>query len=323
VTETPPPGGPEAPHTPEAPRTGDPEHEVQETAPARQTTPFLVLQFFVFPLAIVAVAVAVFVIFGLVASESKGPRVYLAEIRTGGTSRRWQAAYELSKLLQAGKDPVLQEPRFVGEMIALFEETANDDPRVRRYLAVALGLRADRQAVPALRNALQPGATPDPETRINVALALGAIGDPAAVPDLVRLAGDEDPGIRKASVYALGVFEAGDARDALARALADPVDDVRWNAATALGRRGDARAAPVLLQMMSREQLAKLQGPAAGKANEVPTPDQIEAAVLEAVRASAGLTDPEIRSALERLQQTDPSLDVREAARLARQGVRR
>ncbi|MGH7752884.1 MAG: hypothetical protein ACREN5_08720, partial [Gemmatimonadales bacterium] len=69
--------------------------------------------------------------------------------------------------------------------------------------------------------------------------------------------------------------------------------------------------------------LAKLQGAAAGKGNEGPTPDQIDAAVLEAVRAATGMDDPEIRRVLERLQESDPSLDVREAARLARQGVRR
>src|SRR6185503_7278278 len=47
----------------------------------RQTTPFLVLQFFVFPMAIVAVCVTVFVIFGLVAGESRGAKEYLGEVR--------------------------------------------------------------------------------------------------------------------------------------------------------------------------------------------------------------------------------------------------
>jgi hypothetical protein len=55
-----------------------------EPAAERQTTPFLVLQFFVFPMSIVAVCVAVFVIFGLIASDRKTPRDYLAEVRTGG-----------------------------------------------------------------------------------------------------------------------------------------------------------------------------------------------------------------------------------------------
>src|SRR5438445_766056 len=76
----------------------------EEPLRERQTVPFLVLQFFVFPLAIVAVCVAVFVVFGLIAGESKGARDYLAEVRSGGANRRWQAAFELSKVLQAGRD---------------------------------------------------------------------------------------------------------------------------------------------------------------------------------------------------------------------------
>jgi HEAT repeat protein len=317
MDETPPVGGP-AP-----PGADDGAEGAPEGPPARQTTPFLVLQFFVFPLAIVAVAVAVFVVFGLIAGEGKGPREYLAEIRAGGINRRWQAAYELSKILQARKDPALQDPSFVGEMIALFEEAAADDPRVRRYLARALGLLADRRAVPALVKVIQPGATNDGETRINSALALGTIGDPTAVPDLVRLAGDEDRGVRKAAVFALGAFGAEEALAALVKALEDPADDVRWNAAVALGRRGDVRAGPALLQMMSREHLARVQVDAGSGANEGLSAEQTDAAVLEAVRAAAGLDDPEIRRALERLRDDDPNLEVREAARRALAGLQR
>ena len=45
----------------------------------RQTTPFLVLQFFIFPMAIVAACVAVFVIFGLISSDAKTARDHLAD----------------------------------------------------------------------------------------------------------------------------------------------------------------------------------------------------------------------------------------------------
>src|SRR5213593_4636165 len=86
--------------------------EAEQETPPRQTTPFLVLQFFIFPMAIVAVCVTVFVIFGLIASEGKGARAYLDEVRTASANRRWQAAFELSKVLQARRDPSLAEPGF-------------------------------------------------------------------------------------------------------------------------------------------------------------------------------------------------------------------
>jgi HEAT repeat protein len=90
------------------------------------------------------------------------------------------------------------------------------------------------------------------------------------------------------------------------------VEDVRWNAALALGRQGDDAAVPVLLQMLDRERLAAIQGL---------TADQQEEAVMQAVAAAARLPDPALRAALERLREGDPSLRVRDAARRALAGA--
>ena len=170
--------------------------EAEPEASPRQTTPFLVLQFFIFPMAIVAVCVTVFVIFGLIASEGKGARAYLDEVRTGSANRRWQAAFELSKVLQARKDPSLAEPGFADELVRVFNGAGADDPRVRRYLALALGRLGDKRAVPSLVQAADPrGDTPaDADTQVYAVWALGAIGDPEAIPSLVTLAGSEDAG---------------------------------------------------------------------------------------------------------------------------------
>ena len=54
-------------------------------------------QFGLIPLVIVAVGVAVFILFGVVADEDPDPRAYLREIRTGHSNRRWQAAFELGE----------------------------------------------------------------------------------------------------------------------------------------------------------------------------------------------------------------------------------
>ena len=282
-----------------------------EPAPERQTTPFLVLQFFIFPMAIVAVCVAVFVIFGMIAAEGKGAREYLAEVRSGSANRRWQAAFELSKVLQARKDPALADPAFASELASVFEQSASDDPRVRRYLALALGRLGSGRAVPVLLQAARPagGGTPaDPETQIYAVWALGAIGDPSGLPVLLELARADDAGVRKAAVYALGAFGDEASSAALAAALSDPAEDVRWNAALALARRRDPRAAPVLLQMMDRAHLATVPDL---------TPDQREDAVEQAAAAAGSIGDPALRRALEGLRDADPSPKVKEAARRA------
>jgi HEAT repeat protein len=279
-----------------------------EPAPERQTTPFLVLQFFIFPMAIVAVCVAVFVIFGMIAAEGKGARDYLAEVRTGSANRRWQAAFELSKVLQARKDKALQDPAFAAELARLFEQSSGDDPRVRRYLALALGRLGSARAVPALLQAAKGEGPADSETQIYAVWALGAIHDPSALPGLVELARAEDPGVRKAAVHALGSFPGDTSGDAVAAALSDPVEDVRWNAALALARRRDPRAAPVLLLMMDRAHLTTIADL---------TPEQREDAIEQAAAAAGSVDDPALRQALEGLRDGDPSPKVKEAARRA------
>jgi len=283
-----------------------PPEDEPPAVPERQSTPFLVLQFFVFPMAIVASCVAVFVVFGLIAAEGKSAREYLADVRSGGTNRRWQAAFELSKVIQGNKDKALQDPRFVEELLALFQEAEKDDPRVRRYLALALGRMGDARAVPALLAVLREhDAQADSETLIYSIWALGAIRDPAALPELVRLADAEDNGVRKAAVHALGALPGRDAQERLVLSLQDPVEDVRWNAALALARRGDAAGAPVLRGMLDRRHLAGVAGL---------TDEQREEAMLAAITAAGQLRDPQLRGALEELRKSDPSLKLRNAA---------
>lgn len=279
----------------------------EEAGEERQSTPFLVLQFFIFPMAIVAVCVTVFVVFGLIAAEGKGAREYLDEIRTGGANRRWQAAFELSRLIQSGGDPALQDPRFVRQAVSLFEDAERDDPKVRRYLALALGRLGDASAVPVLRTAARE--SDDAETRIYATWALGAIADPAAREDLLALAGSDDGGLRKTAVHALGSYvDDARVRDVLETALRDVAVDVRWNAAVALALAGDERALPVVLQMLDRDRIASVADI---------TPAQVEGALLQGVAAAAALGSSELEDPLEKLRTGDPSLGVREAARIA------
>ena len=181
----------------------------EEEPPARQSTPFLVLQFFIFPLSIVAVCVAVFVIFGMIASEGKGAREHLAEVRTGGANRRWQAAFELAKVLQAGKDPALTDATFTGDVVKVFDEAGNDDPRVRRYLALALGRLGDKRAVPALLKAVDDaagdGSRADPETQVYAVWALGVIWSPPSVDVVVSMSSGRSVVVSTVSPNRVGV----------------------------------------------------------------------------------------------------------------------
>jgi HEAT repeat protein len=272
--------------------------------------PALAVQFFLIPLAVVGVTVMVYVGFRSLLTDSRTPQDYLIEIQTGGSTRRWPAAYELSRLMN---DPAVRADRALAPaLVKAYENSRNDeDPRVRRYLALAIG-RLDAplpdQAIADLTAALDD---PDSEARITAIWALGSSGDPAVVGRLQPLYQSSDAGIRKMAVYALGALP-GDAQLATLRtALQDEAPDVRWNAAVALARHGDRDAVPVLHQMLDRQYVEQTV-----KRATRPDEDQDPVAdvMISGLRAAAALRESTLRAPIEELSQQDRSLKVRQAA---------
>src|SRR5437867_6270781 len=112
----------------------------------------LLFQFVVFPLGIVLVAVGIFFLFGKLATEEHTIPDYLNAIRSGSSHERWQAAYQLSKSLKRGE--AKRYPNLEAQVAALYVESKNDDPRIRRYLSMVLGTLGDRRATPLLIDGL-------------------------------------------------------------------------------------------------------------------------------------------------------------------------
>ena len=272
--------------------------------------PALAVQFFLIPLVVVAITGAVYMGFRSLLADDRTAQDYLAEIRNGGSSRRWPAAYELSRLMA---DPQVRADKTLAPaLVKAFHEAAGDR-QVRRYLALAIG-RLDPplppDAVADLTHALDD---PDSETRISVIWALGSSGDPAVVPRLVPLysAQDSDAGIRKMVVYALGALPGDAQNETLRTALQDAVADVRWNAAVALARHGNHEGVAVLKQMLDRpyvEQSVKRD------VRQDLDQDPVADVMISGLRAAAALKDETLRPAVTNLSRTDKSLKVRQAA---------
>ncbi|HEX8619129.1 MAG TPA: HEAT repeat domain-containing protein [Thermoanaerobaculia bacterium] len=260
----------------------------------------ILFQFVVFPLGIVAIAVAIFFLFGRMASDEQTVPDYLNEVRSGGRRERWQAAYQLSQLINAGQ--AKKYPNLVNDVARVYAEAKNDDPRIRQYLSMVLGNLGDKRATPLLIDALTDRA---PETRIYAALALGRLRDPAAVPHLMKAFDDDERDVRKAAAYALGELRDPRALPGLVAALEDPIADVRYNAAIAVARFGDTRAIGVLREMLDRPRLDRVEGM---------RPDQKEETMLAAIPALMQIAPEEGRAILTPLAKSDESLRVRSAA---------
>lgn len=266
----------------------------------KESSKTILFQFVLFPLGVVAIAVGIFFLFGKMASDEQTVPDYLNEVQSGGRRERWQAAYQLSQLINAGQ--AKKYPNLIHDVIRVYEGAKNDDPRIRQYLSMVLGNLGDRRATPLLMDALKDRA---PETRIYAALALGRLRDPAAVPPLIQVFSTDERDVRKAAAYALGEIRDPRAQPALAGALPDPIPDVRYNAAIALARYGDTRAIGVLREMLDRSRLDRVVGM---------RPEQKDAAMLAAIPALMTIAPEEGKTILGPIAKNDPSLQVRSAA---------
>ncbi|OGG52116.1 MAG: hypothetical protein A3F84_19895 [Candidatus Handelsmanbacteria bacterium RIFCSPLOWO2_12_FULL_64_10] len=267
-------------------------------------------QLVLFPLAIVGVCVAIYLLYSLLTREERTARDLLNEVRAGGSSRRWQAAYSLSAML-ARPDGKGIDAALVPEVIRAFEEAKRDDPRVRRYLARLFGPLGDRRAVPALIGALED---PDDETRLFVVESLGRLRDTSSVIPLLRQAESDDPGIKKMVAYTLGLIRDGRALPTLQGMLSASDPNVRWNAALALCRFQDRSGTPVIEEMLNREFLGRVRVGDAAQGEEAMSAEQQEEAMLNAIRGVVLLKERSLTPTLRALKASDPSLKVRQAA---------
>jgi HEAT repeat protein/PBS lyase HEAT-like repeat-containing protein len=271
--------------------------------------PALAVQFFLIPLAVVGIAVTVYVGFRSLLADNRGAQDYLAEVRNGGSDRRWPAAYELSRLMA---DPKVRADRTLGpELVKAFEATPDADPLVKRYLALAIG-RLDPPLPPkAIEDLTAALESSDGDTRISAIWALGSSGDAAVVSKLEPLYESPDQGIRKMVVYALGGLPGDQQIATLRRALQDSAPDVRWNAAVALARKGSHDGVPVLKQMLDRQYVEQA---VTRDVRQDDDRDPIAEVMISGLRAAATLKDDALRPSVTSLSQQDRSMRVRQAA---------
>jgi HEAT repeat protein len=279
----------------------------------------VVLQFFLVPLSLVVVLVALFFGLQLLRRHRPDPRATLRHLeryegllrRYVGDFKRWQSGYDLSLLLRSEDAAELR--RIVPDLAAAFETAgARGDLRLRRYLALALGHAADPRGAGPLRDGLRD---PDPPTRLFSAWGLLQIGSDEVLPDLRLAAADPDPGVRKLAVFGLGRLRDRGAAGLLRARLEDDAADVRWNAALSLAQLGDEAAAPVLIRLLEES----MRAPAADGAPP-PSDDGTPRAerALNAIRGLALLDAPAGREALERAAgSADPAIAAAARAALA------
>lgn len=187
----------------------------------------------------------------------------------------------------------------------------------------------DPQAVAGLASALR---TADASRAPRIADALARHGD-AAVEPMIALLGESEPHHARAwAAGILGELRATRAFPMLVRALDDLDDEVRSDAAQALGRLGDRRAAPFLIDHMLLEPVPRVRARIASALGELDDPDLVQRLApalanpswwvrLRGVEALEQLGSAAEGPLLTALADTHPDLRVRAAAALEHLGL--
>ena len=261
----------------------------------------IVHSFFVIPFLIAVFSVLLFAAVRILTMEKHSVYDDLRDIKEGGSTKRWQAAFELSRVL-VNKNEVPGDRKFFDGMTSLFIGSKHDDDRVRQYLALAMARTGDSRFVPVLLENIKEEKD---ENLYAIITALGILKNKTATGDLLTYLHDDNPRIRLAAVIALGNIGDRRAVGALKAALNDPQPNITWDAAIALAKMGDVSAKPMVLKLLDRDYLAGFP--------QVDAQEQTRI-VSVAVEATAGWDDPDIDAVLKGLFASDKNMNVRDLA---------
>lgn len=279
----------------------------------------IVHSFFIIPFFIALFCLLLFTAMNLLTHEKRTVYDYLEDVKTGGASKRWQGAFqlsnyfanpehvrwqgafELSKMMHQDNQ-ALADPKFINALIKAFDDSKHDDPRVRQYLALAMGRTGRQEFAQPLINTL---SSEKEENVPAILFALGSLKNKASIETIKNFTDFPNARIRSMAIAALGTIADPDTITTLRKGLTDPEPNVQWGAALSLARMGNDEGKNILLNLLSRDYYSKF--------SEI---DQTEASdmLLTAISAAKILNNNELNQQLSVIAKNDPSLKVRSAA---------
>ncbi len=261
----------------------------------------IIHSFFVIPFLIVVFGLLLFAAVRILTSESKTPSDYLSDVKNGGLPKRWQSAFELSKAM-SNVSSISTDDAFIDKLIEAFNNSDRDDPRVRQYLALAMGKSKNKKCVEPLLKSL---IDKDLENLFSSIYALGVIGQPNSASSIWPFLKHENSHVRLVAAMALGNITNTASIEQLKRVLNDEEANVRWDAAIALAKLNDKSGKSILLNLLDRAYLngfAQLD------------PQEKTQILIVTIEATKYLNDPEIQMVVRKLSDSDQNMNVRKAA---------
>ncbi|MBT3519184.1 MAG: HEAT repeat domain-containing protein [Candidatus Marinimicrobia bacterium] len=262
----------------------------------------LFYSFFLIPFMIAIFGAVFFLLFRFITFETDDASALLNQVKIGSASKRWQSAFELSKVFN-NPDKIPTDISFKNQMVSSYNHAIHDDPLVRAYLALAMGVTQDDFYATVLVDGLNDE---NRESRLAAVQAVGMIGTSAASPKLKELVQDSNfPQERLASTIALGLIGDEESIPLLRELLEDEEPNIQWDAAIGLAKMGDSTGAFIIESLMDRHYLSAFPQVDESEKNQ---------AILIAIEVASFLKNDRLENKLISLAESDENLKIRDAA---------
>ena len=258
--------------------------------------------FFLIPLMITIFGVMFFFMFKVLTYETNSPYEYLTNVQIGSATKRWQSAYELSKLL-SNPELVPLDSGFKNKMITVYKKSIHDDPMVRMYLALAMGRTGEQEFGPTLIEGLKDE---DEGSRIAAIKALGILRYVPSVDKVKKfIQGSRSNEEKLAAAITLGSLGDTSVISELQNLLEDEEPNIRWDAAIALAKLGDISGNPIINNLLDRSYLNNF--------SEVDEEEKVQA-ILVAIQVSSQYPSDNFVANLLKLATFDNNMKIRDIA---------
>ena len=210
----------------------------------------LFYSFFLIPLMLTIFGVLFFFLFKMLTYEEQDPYHLLNNIKSGSMTKRWQSAYELSNLMtDPGKIPT--DDLFINQMISIYNKSIHDDPRVRTYIALAMGQTGNITFGEVLLDGLKDISL---DNKIAAIKSLGSVKYLKATDSLNSIVNSNDSDeVRLAAIISLGQIKDKSSVPYLVKALDDEEANIRWDAAISLYKMDDISGYTIIERLLSRD----------------------------------------------------------------------
>ena len=257
--------------------------------------------FFLIPLMVTMLGVMFFFMFKVLTYETNTPLDYLNDVQYGAATKRWQSAYELSRMLSEGSDAL--SDGFHQRMIGVYEHSIHDDPLVRMYLALAMGRTGNKRYGEVLMKGLNDE---DIGCRLAAIKSLGHLSYDVAIEPISEFTNsDRSREERLEAVIALGNINNSNVVPVLQGMLNDEEPNVRWDAAIALAKLEDRSGIDIIVNLLDRAYFANFK--------EVDDEEMVQA-ILVAIQISSQLPSDKFIDKLKKLAVLDKNMKIRDLA---------